>query len=336
MAKHDEPYKRIFSHPEMVEDLLKGFVHLDWVKDCDFSTLEKQDGSFVSEKWQSRESDVIWRVRLNTADKQDSWLYLYLLLEFQSSPDHFMALRMLGYTSLFLQSLVDSLKLSSDDKLPPVLPMVIYNGKRRWEAPTQLADLMTNMPETLKVFQPQQQYWLLDENQCSEEELALQNLVTHLVKVEKSPDELEVPIRFEDFARRLLEISASQGLVADVVRWLIRSFLPDKFPEADIPQVTDISEVQRMLAENVVQWKDKWVEQGIAQGVEQGIAQGVEQGIAQGVEQGERKLFRRTVELRFGAIPSDLSTKIDSASTTQIEQWAELLFDAKDINSIFG
>ena len=99
-----------------------------------------------------------------------------------------------------------------------------------------------------------------------------------------------------------------------------------------------------MLAENVVQWKDKWVEQGIAQGVEQGIAQGVEQGIAQGVEQGiaqgveqgERKLFRRTVELRFGAIPSDLSTKIDSASTTQIEQWAELLFDAKDINSIFG
>jgi flagellar biosynthesis/type III secretory pathway protein FliH len=247
-----------------------------------------------------------------------------------------MALRMLGYTSLFLQSLVDSLKLSSDDKLPPVLPMVIYNGKRRWEAPTQLADLMTNMPETLKVFQPQQQYWLLDENQCSEEELALQNLVTHLVKVEKSPDELEVPIRFEDFARRLLEISASQGLVADVVRWLIRSFLPDKFPEADIPQVTDISEVQRMLAENVVQWKDKWVEQGIAQGVEQGIAQGVEQGIAQGVEQGERKLFRRTVELRFGAIPSDLSTKIDSASTTQIEQWAELLFDAKDINSIFG
>ncbi|MAZ66405.1 MAG: hypothetical protein CMF25_04790 [Kangiellaceae bacterium] len=71
-----------------------------------------------------------------------------------------------------------------------------------------------------------------------------------------------------------------------------------------------------MLAENVVHWKDKWVEQG--------------------VEQGERKLFRRTVELRFGAIPSDISTKIDSASTTQIEQWTELLFDAKNINSIFG
>ena len=130
MAQHDQPYKRIFSHPEMVEDLLKGFVHQEWVKDCDFSTLEKQDGSFVSEKWQSRESDVIWRLQLNRPDAKPEWLYLYLLLEFQSSPDHYMALRMLGYTSLFLQSLVESQKLTSKDRLPPVLPMVIYNGKQ--------------------------------------------------------------------------------------------------------------------------------------------------------------------------------------------------------------
>ena len=47
MAEHDQGYKRLFSHPEMVADLLRGFVREDWVRDLDFSSLEKFPGSFV-------------------------------------------------------------------------------------------------------------------------------------------------------------------------------------------------------------------------------------------------------------------------------------------------
>ena len=48
MAEHDDGYKPLFSHPEMVADLLRGFVHEDWVRDLDFSTLEKVPGSYVT------------------------------------------------------------------------------------------------------------------------------------------------------------------------------------------------------------------------------------------------------------------------------------------------
>ncbi len=41
MAEHDASYKLLFSHREMVVDLIRGFVHEDWVKDLDFSTLER-------------------------------------------------------------------------------------------------------------------------------------------------------------------------------------------------------------------------------------------------------------------------------------------------------
>src|SRR6185503_17132957 len=41
VADHDNGYKMLFSHPEMVADLLRGFVREDWVKELDFSTLEK-------------------------------------------------------------------------------------------------------------------------------------------------------------------------------------------------------------------------------------------------------------------------------------------------------
>ncbi len=43
---HDNSYKLLFSHPEMVIDLLKGFVKETWVEQCDFATLEKVSGSY--------------------------------------------------------------------------------------------------------------------------------------------------------------------------------------------------------------------------------------------------------------------------------------------------
>jgi len=37
---HDGIYKQLFSHPQMVEALLRGFVHEDWVEHLDLATLE--------------------------------------------------------------------------------------------------------------------------------------------------------------------------------------------------------------------------------------------------------------------------------------------------------
>ncbi len=108
MAEHDPGYKKLFSHPEMVEDLLRGFVHESWVKELDFSTLETFKDSFVSDDFRSRHDDIIWRVRWG-----DSWLYVYLLLEFQSTIDPFMAVRLMVYIGLLYQHLIDIGKLSA-------------------------------------------------------------------------------------------------------------------------------------------------------------------------------------------------------------------------------
>ena len=63
------------------------------VKLLDFSTLEKQNGHFVTDDLREREDDIIWRVRWGKR-----WLYAYLLIEFQSSTDRFMAVRIhLGF-----------------------------------------------------------------------------------------------------------------------------------------------------------------------------------------------------------------------------------------------
>jgi len=45
-ASHDPAYRQFFSHPRMVQDLLQGFVHEDWVADLDFATLERVNAHF--------------------------------------------------------------------------------------------------------------------------------------------------------------------------------------------------------------------------------------------------------------------------------------------------
>jgi hypothetical protein len=39
MPDHDNSYKLLFSHPEMVRDLLLGFVNEPWLAELDLKTL---------------------------------------------------------------------------------------------------------------------------------------------------------------------------------------------------------------------------------------------------------------------------------------------------------
>ena len=190
---HDHSYKLLFSHPEMVVDLLKGFVQEEWVSQCDFSTLEKVGGSYVTDDLREREDDLIWRIRWG-----EEWLYVYLLLEFQSTVDHFMAVRIMGYLALLYQDLIRAEKLGVQDCLPPVLPLVLYNGERRWNAPVNLEALIYPAPLELEKYRPKLSYLLLDEGRIAVQDLSgIKNLVAALFQLEtsRSDEDLRVVVR---------------------------------------------------------------------------------------------------------------------------------------------
>ena len=180
--EHDASYKLLFSHARMVEDLLRGFVHEAWVREVDFTSLERVSGSYVSEDLRDREDDMIWRVHWGA-----DWLYIYLLLEFQATVDRYMAVRLMVYVGLLWQSLIQARALSSSGQLPPVVPIVLYNGRRRWTAPRDVATLIEHIPGSLMYYRPRLRYVLLEEWRYTEQELApLHNLVAALVRLENS------------------------------------------------------------------------------------------------------------------------------------------------------
>ena len=92
----DSIYKRLYAFPSMVEDLLRSLFP-DAALGADYRTLEKLPADHVGDAFQQRRGDTAWRVRTRAAG---GWLHVLVLLEFQSSADSAMALRVLEYTAL--------------------------------------------------------------------------------------------------------------------------------------------------------------------------------------------------------------------------------------------
>ena len=98
---HDENYKRLFASKLMVEHLLRACLPDDLLAAADFSELDELSTEYVRDELRKRHGDTVWRLRLGR-----HWVYLLILLEFQSEDDPWMALRIHTYTGLLYQELV--------------------------------------------------------------------------------------------------------------------------------------------------------------------------------------------------------------------------------------
>lgn len=319
-ASIDSSYRLLFSQPTMVEDLLKGYVHQAWVQELDFSTLEPVKTDHLSDRLDERRNDCIWRVRWQG---QKRWLYVYLLLEFQSRPDHSMAVRLMTYLGLLYQHLYRSKQVSPREVLPPVLPVVLYNGERNWQAPTRIQALIADPPRGLEAYLPQFEYLLIDEKDYAEAPFPeARNLVSALFALENTR-------RPEDIKRILpllidwLHHPEQQSLKRAFAVWMRRAFLPGRVKGVELDESEGLEEINIMLAERVKSWTKDWEQQGIQKGIEKGI------------EQGEAALLRRLLVKRFGSLPDSYEKRFEDATRADIERWGDALLEAADLEDVF-
>lgn len=302
MADHDHAYKLLFSHPEMVADLLRGFVHEDWVGDLDFSTLEKVDASFVGDDLRSRESDLVWRVRW----RGDRWLYVYLLLEFQSTVDPFMAVRVMTYVGLLFQTLIREKLLTPGGNLPPVLPLVLYNGILDWGAALDVRALVEPVPGGLDLYRPQCRYLLLDEHRIAQSELpSLRNLAAALFRLEQSRS-LEQVRQVTAALLEWLRDPEQAGLRRAFGIWLSKVLLPARLPGVTVPEVMDLKEVNSMVSEHVLDWTLEWRQEGREEGRVEGRVEGLQEA---------RAAFLEQIEQRFGTAPVAIRQRVEAMNS---------------------
>ena len=316
---HDAAYKLLFSHRRMVADLLRGFVPDGAALGFDFNTLEPLPASHVGRALERREGHLIWRLRARAAP-DDGWVYVLVLLEFQSGVDRRMALRVLTYTGLAWEGLLRGGKGSGSDArstvpLPPVIPLVVYNGSAPWTAPLDVSDLVAPTAPALVRLQPTNRYVLLDMHRADVTGVPESNAVGLQMALERAmPEETLAILRRVGAA---LAGSEHAGLREAFGEWLRRSWTEDYGVLAggddelrsELDRMVAAGEVEAMGSLTVEKWKER-ERQKEAQILARGMAQGRTEAL-----EFERRLLGNQAARRFGADAGEhLSALLSSVS----------------------
>lgn len=215
-----------------------------------------------------------------------------------------------------------------DRRLPPVLPIVLYNGNRRWDAPEEIGDLIVPVPGGLERYRPSLRYLLLDEGRFAESDLApLRNLAAALFRLENSrtPQDVE---RVLAALVEWLKAPEQASLRRAFTVWMKRVFLPGRMPGIEVANLNELQEVQSMLAERVVEWTEEWKRQG--------WAQGLADGRQEGRQEGEAAMLLRLLERRCGLLDEPLRQSIRAADVDTVMQWGDPLWTAESLADVLG
>jgi hypothetical protein len=317
---HDLGYKDLFAHPELVRDLLAGFTELPCLQALEPSAFERVNASYVSEQFSERHGDMVWKVQLNT-----QVVFIYLLLEFQSQSERWMALRMQVYIGLLYQDLVKRGELA-EARLPPVLPVVFYNGKTPWNASEQLRTLVAPAPDELADFQASQRYLLIDQSQLDPAHLAAAgNLVAILFRIELS-DPPSVLIDVVPMLRAWLAGDERASLRRSIAAWLERLLLRETGGHhlGSIENLLESEAMGERYQRKFATWADYLEDQGRQKGLAEGRAQAL------------RETLKRQLVHRFGSLPEALQATIDQAAVETLERWIDRAFEAATCEAVFA
>lgn len=312
----DASYKLLFSAPELVRDLVLGFIPDEWLHSLDYGTLEKVPGSYVTDDLRHRTDDVIWRVKA-----EGEWMYLYLLIEFQSTTDPYMAVRVMTYVGLLYQDLIRRKEVLAHRRLPPVLPIVLYNGDAKWTAATDVATLIPKVPGLVAKYLPKMEYLLIDESKYSEVDLAgLKNLVAAVIRFEH-PENEGALLRLIDLLNEWLD--GNPELKRTFAIWIRAVLLRQSKHTLVLPKVQDLKELKMTLAERFETW------------AQQHEHKGKQEGRREGRQEGEALILQKLLTKRFGALSAEAVGKIANASAEQIEAWVDRVLDAASLEDVF-
>ena len=281
----DPIYKRLYAFARMVEDLLRSLFTTAEL-DADYGTLEKLSTEYVGNAFQRRHGDTAWRLRTRGAG--GGWLHVLVMLEFQSTTDSAMALRVLEYTALLYGELLRN-GVAKPGTLPPVLPVVLYNGDAPWTPATEVGKLIAEPSPLLAPYQPSQRYVVLDQRRVRAEDLKLHELTWAVAQLERSRTAGDLA----QVARRLTALLAGTG--EDELRrtfsdwlWTLRQPLVGGDPAQRPPEDLHLEDMAMSLVDRVAEWPKQYIQQGREEGMEH-----------------ERQLLCRMAATRFDSATAD-------------------------------
>ena len=170
--KHDKIFRTILDKKEEAVALINQAIKTKLKPE----EIEKYTSSFVNKVFQNREADIVYKYK----DKN-----IFFLIEHQTKIDYTMPYRILEYEIAIMKSAVDIRNIKSKEyKLPLVVPIVLYTGKKKWDAKRYLEESQETL-DGVKI--KAGNYNLVDINDFTKEELLQEKtLISKMMLLEKS------------------------------------------------------------------------------------------------------------------------------------------------------
>lgn len=275
---HDQFFREVMSDLRIAREFFTLHLPKKILSQIDLKTLELQPSSYFNKIHQESIMDLVYKVEIQGVSNS-----LYLIVEHQSTPDKWMSLRMLRYTTYIIER---HFKNNCKKSIPLVHGIVIYHGNQPYPYPTDIVDLIDApremIPEDfLKSFQ------LIDLNQIDDELLkkrasvgVMEYFLKHIFARDFLPfiqqiiDTLSELDKFgyRNFVSSVLQYALERGEIEDEALF---------FKLIDSRISTDIGEQVMTLGERLI---NRGLEQGRYEGKLEGKLEIAKQLLAEGEE----------------------------------------------------
>ena len=271
---HDLTFKKLFGEREIAKDVIEKNLPKEVIDQLDMDSLERLDGSFISEELKETFSDILYGVRINNRDA-----YISLLFEHKSWSDKFAVFQVAGYILDIWKRLIKDGK----KELPVVIPIVVYHGKGGWNYRTDIREMIPDfdiLPDYLKQMLPAIKHEFVNITAHTEEDIQEYEPVTRMVirsfkYIFWDKDDLieALLISLDEVESILTEEELNRYLDTLLIYY---SAVNKNLTEEDI-----IAKIQELggKGEKIMTILQEREQRGIEEGIELGIQQGVEEGI---------------------------------------------------------
>jgi len=305
---HDRGYKLLLSFKQLFQELIEGYVEGEWKARLDYSQCQKIEKSYIRQDLEKQESDLVYRIPLLGTlgtEAEPKEVLLYILIEHQSSIDYGIAFRVLAYLVNLWYDLYknadENLRRQKTWRLPPVFPIVLYNGNDPWNAPVSLKEIVEHS-ELFGDYIPNLKYHIIDIGHYDSNKLAaLHNALSSLFLLEQSHDQAALSKSLEEISD-VFSQEKNAELWKAVFQWIIIK-LKLNFSKTSPEALTQLEEA-------ILKKTTKEGHTMLETVVNKIFEQGIEQGIQKGLQEGMKKSILKLLQTRFGQVPKKIEDKI--------------------------
>lgn len=185
--------------------------------------IEKYNSSFVNRIFQNQEADIVYKIKNKN---------IFFLIEQQTKIDYSMPYRILEYQLEIIKSAIDIEKLKNKSyKISQVYPIVLYTGKRKWNAKKFLEDCQEKLEG---IDMKLSNYYIVDVNDFTEEELLNEDtLISKVMLLEKAKNSEEI----EYFLKKIIPKIKNKDKDKEVINRIISIILSTKLDKNKIDEL---------------------------------------------------------------------------------------------------